>query len=712
LKAVGGRVWLAGAAALGVAGCGGHEHDDDCTHLENFQEEFVAVRQGMNVQDVTGCSLQVVRALDRQIIDEMNCVIPDALVDFSDLNVTLGGTSTWALLQPSAKAGFRSAINARGRNFTVNSAYRTIAQQYLLYQWSQRGACGISIAAQPGRSNHQSGLAVDVSDYGGWRPHMEAHGWGWYGDGDPVHFDYEGGGTRDIRGTAILAFQRLWNRNNPNDRIDEDGAYGPQTEARLKRAPVAGFAQGASCAEPDPEPEPPQDAEVTLALGVESIEGQARDLVTGGSSAGIFDALEGQRVRLSAVVRQGAGVPTSDDVIVGYEVQGPNLAPKSYGIDSDWPARDGRTWSPNDANENPQNPSRTAPPAQGYVHLNAMSPGESKRVLFEVEAAAATEGELPWVRFWVKHVPNYYGEGDGWDDPVEVNLAPELLRREARLDVLSQDHWEWSGANEQDLEGWTPCGAGSLRVEGGALQLSDAGCAQSPPWTLIDANQYKALGLRVRHEAQNPVQFSVQWIPCQGAMSFDEECDEVVEVEGGALQELGLNIEGDPSWSGLVVGLRVEPLLGAAPGVELDAVYPLVSAPDPEPSNNGANNADNNANNNTPNNNGANNNGANNADTNNASNNTNSGSNNSNNSNNASNNDANSPNNGGAGNNGGGPIKDPNGQDDEPVLRTKSSQEGCSAAPGLGRGSAGWGGLFLGLAWGLLRLRRASHHDA
>jgi N-acetylmuramoyl-L-alanine amidase len=70
---------------------------------------------------------------------------------------------------------------------------------------------------------------------------LERHGWSWYGDQDPPHFDYVGGGTRDIRGTAMLAFQNLWNKNNLNDRIAEDGSYGAQTESRLNQAVASGF---------------------------------------------------------------------------------------------------------------------------------------------------------------------------------------------------------------------------------------------------------------------------------------------------------------------------------------------------------------------------------------------------------------------------------------------------------------------------------------
>jgi Synergist-CTERM protein sorting domain-containing protein len=74
---------------------------------------------------------------------------------------------------------------------------------------------------------------------------MAGHGWAHDVAGDPVHFDHLA--SADIRGKDTLAFQRLWNRNHPGDKIAEDGAYGPQTEARLVQSPATGFAVGASC---------------------------------------------------------------------------------------------------------------------------------------------------------------------------------------------------------------------------------------------------------------------------------------------------------------------------------------------------------------------------------------------------------------------------------------------------------------------------------
>lgn len=202
-------------------------------------------RVSTQLKNVRGCSTSVVRGLDRQILAEMNSLIPNILVNFEDLNVRLG-SSVWPLLQPRAKAALARAIQQKGDFMTISSAYRTIAQQQILFNiWrSGRGPqCGISIAAIPGRSNHQSGLAIDVPFYSSWRRYLEANGWRWLGSRDPVHFDYVGGGVRnDLDFYAVRAFQRLWNRNNLNDRIADDGVYGAQTARRLNNSYVEGFA--------------------------------------------------------------------------------------------------------------------------------------------------------------------------------------------------------------------------------------------------------------------------------------------------------------------------------------------------------------------------------------------------------------------------------------------------------------------------------------
>jgi len=194
----------------------------------------------------SGCSTAVVLGLSKQIAAEISCMSPTSLQAFSATsNIVFSSNAVLPYLAPTAK----SAINKVGANYSlqINSGFRTVAQQYLLYRWYQQGRCGITAAATPGRSNHQSGRAIDLSNYSSRISAMSAQGWAHDVPGDPVHFDHLS--SPDIRGQDVKAFQRLWNRNNPTDKIAEDGAYGPQTEARLKAAPATGFAVGASCAQ-------------------------------------------------------------------------------------------------------------------------------------------------------------------------------------------------------------------------------------------------------------------------------------------------------------------------------------------------------------------------------------------------------------------------------------------------------------------------------
>src|SRR5262249_18088341 len=130
---------------------------------------------------------------------------------------------------------------------SINSGLRALPQQYLLYRWYEEGRCGIRLAARPGTSNHESGIAVDIGDYSAWKSAMAHREYKWLGASDPVHFDFTGPGTVAMTGLSVRAFQRLWNRNHPNDPIAEDGNYGSATESRLLRSPVGGFTRGASC---------------------------------------------------------------------------------------------------------------------------------------------------------------------------------------------------------------------------------------------------------------------------------------------------------------------------------------------------------------------------------------------------------------------------------------------------------------------------------
>lgn len=249
-----------------------HIHGEEDTHgqLDDGRTE-----QALKVSEAisTRCSTSAVRGLSEQLLAEINCIRPGTMASISGISgVTLGSAVLPWLQKPAADA-LRRAVSARKTSMYITSAIRTLPQQYLLYEWYRRGRCGISLAASPGNSNHEAGLAIDTSDYGGWRPTLSNYGFRWLGGNDPVHFDYVQGGV-DLRGLSVLAFQRLWNRNYPNDRISEDGGYGAQTASRIARAPGDGFPVGAVCNNPQPpkppvtSPNPPDNTETTDAIEV------------------------------------------------------------------------------------------------------------------------------------------------------------------------------------------------------------------------------------------------------------------------------------------------------------------------------------------------------------------------------------------------------------------------------------------------------------
>jgi N-acetylmuramoyl-L-alanine amidase len=198
----------------------------------------------MNVGDiVTRNEPGLLRGLDLQIIAIVNAIVPNILIRFDDLDVDLSDQIN-PLLQSAAKESLRIAIRQRGRTLLVNSAYRTVAQQYLLRQQFERGLFGIPAAAVPGASNHESGLALDVEDPDGWQPFFQPRNWIRLGrDFDFPHYDYifPAATRNDIGSIGVTAFQRLWNQFNPSDRIAEDGAFGLQTERRLASSPINGF---------------------------------------------------------------------------------------------------------------------------------------------------------------------------------------------------------------------------------------------------------------------------------------------------------------------------------------------------------------------------------------------------------------------------------------------------------------------------------------
>jgi hypothetical protein len=235
--------YLASGLMLLVGGCMTQGDPDlQVGEISSEISVYSAAQQG-------GCSTMGVLGLSRQIAAEIACTNPTLLAKFDQTaNVKFNSSAVLPYLAPDAIGAVRRAATTAGTTIRINSGFRTVAQQYVLYEYFQQGRC-VGNAAIPGRSNHESGRAVDVANWYDVVGPMNGRGWSHNVPNDEVHFDHLS--SADIRGEDILAFQRLWNRNHPNDRIAEDGDYGPATNSRLGKSPGEGFAKGAICGNTD-----------------------------------------------------------------------------------------------------------------------------------------------------------------------------------------------------------------------------------------------------------------------------------------------------------------------------------------------------------------------------------------------------------------------------------------------------------------------------
>ncbi len=162
---------------------------EPCLEIHEFEEASPKASFNGLLQNAPRANTSVVNALSQQLIYQINLIVPNALVSFDDLDVKLGDAA-YPFVPPAAKLGLQKAIERRGVTLVVNSAYRTLAQQMLLYNAKKRGENPNPVAA-PGKSNHQSGLALDIEDRQGWLPFLQGTGWEPLA-GDPPHIDYGG----------------------------------------------------------------------------------------------------------------------------------------------------------------------------------------------------------------------------------------------------------------------------------------------------------------------------------------------------------------------------------------------------------------------------------------------------------------------------------------------------------------------------------------
>jgi hypothetical protein len=556
---------LASLAAL-VAGCAAPDEPE----TESAPDERVGTAvSAITVGDAVtaSCSTSIVAGLNAQIIAQANCISPGAYAKVPNRpNLTFGGTVTPYLEEP-ARDAFVAAVDSKpGTSITINSMLRTVAAQYLLYRWYQTGTCGIGLAAKPGTSNHETGLAFDTSQYSTWKSTFQAHGFTWLGSSDPVHFDYTGPGAVDEKGTDVLAFQVLWNKHHPEDLIAEDGAYGPQTEARLKQAPADGFADDVMC---DPPP-PPDAPDVVPALAFED----ASDTFTDGASAEIADTFEGDASKLVVtLVNQGAA--TAPGVVVAFDIDGDFLEAETYELRHATAADAPSELDP--ANDAATNPAHDASlPGSFELDLGAMDPGETKTATFDLRALDySVDGIDPAsIHVWVKSIDGFYSQdafgGDVVDETGSQTFNGGRLELASGLDVYAHTHWEW---DSDRLEGATPSEGATLVVADGAVTLSggEAGAWVATPLTSIDGAASTRVVLSARRSGGTGAARLLVTSDASGdladAASFDLDLP-----DDGATHEVVVDASTFGALAGPITRLAIVPFDGAAGEASIDAL--------------------------------------------------------------------------------------------------------------------------------------------
>ena len=221
--------------------------------------------------------------LDDQLARAEACFYPSALAA-----VSTRGHMSWASgIRHYATPQTRDALYSASAHatFTVNSAFRTVLEQYWLYI-ARSNRCGSVLP--PGSSNHESGSAVDIQQYAAARSALQSAGCTWANiTNDQWHYNcLPAGAPRH----TVATFQRLWNLNNPHDRIAEDNQWGPQTQARLAASPRAGFHLDGCTAAPPPPPTPTPTPDAGMPNADAGVGSGDASVGSGDASVGVSDA--------------------------------------------------------------------------------------------------------------------------------------------------------------------------------------------------------------------------------------------------------------------------------------------------------------------------------------------------------------------------------------------------------------------------------------
>ena len=149
------------------------------------------------------------------------------------------GSAFW--LRDDAAAAFNRMERERGF-IDLNSAGRyEWEQQQLIDRWNRGGAANrppylYQPAMPASSSNHVrgGGIAFDTSDWRRVKEFAHLYGFKWYGNSDPVHFDYVGGGSSGGSVDQVTKDRQNWLNASRGAGLEVDGIEGPATKAAYK----------------------------------------------------------------------------------------------------------------------------------------------------------------------------------------------------------------------------------------------------------------------------------------------------------------------------------------------------------------------------------------------------------------------------------------------------------------------------------------------
>ncbi len=356
---------------------------------------------------------------------------------------------------------------------------------------------------------------------------------------------------------------------------------------------------------PPPPPPPPEKPDFHLAAALE-LPGRpcdfesCEDFIRDGASGGVPDAWIGEELVMRVVVTNAGNGATHGEsegdaaISVDYEIPG-FLEATRYAVESDWPAKDRASWGRNDAMDNPQNPREDALDRQrGTLRLNGFSAGESKRLTLFLRARGRSidAGGHAEPRVWVRHVRDFYGEKEGWDDGVEHNDGQSFnggdLKVAAALDVFDPTAFLFDAPDEAQVEGWRRCdpaAVGQMRVnrDEGAMALEVLGpgpCVEGPP-VRVPLDGYRAVHLRVRQHQGARGGF-LYWATEAEPVFGEARRVAFTSPGGGAFADVVVA----PSWYGTLTRLRLVPVDGPGDGdpwIDVGEVRLGTEAPAPPP---------------------------------------------------------------------------------------------------------------------------------